>query len=134
MGTTRSWLQSLVNEYNNVNNPDLPTVALTPAVDVSPVDSPLTLTISVLGYLYLTAHWGQGQTQDHTQAWYLGGSLAIFTLNAPGRNGLSGYRLWNQVPVNPPPPVPDAGATGLLLAMGVVALWTGSRRGQNRLG
>jgi|DewCreStandDraft_5_1066085.scaffolds.fasta_scaffold00233_18 hypothetical protein len=118
-GTVRNWLQDLVNGYNNANDPDLPAVANGPAVDVTTPGSPTSLTINVLGYLYLTAHWGQGQTADHTQAWYLGGTTTSFTLTAPGqngRNGLSGYRLWNPVRV------PDGGGTLALLGIGLLAL------------
>lgn len=136
VGTVRQWLQDLVTEYNLVNEPDLPAVASSPAVDVSTPGSPMSWTVSVLGYLYLTAHWGQGQTDDHTQAWYLGGSLSTFTLTAPGQNGLSGYRLWNEVPVTR---VPEAGGTwGLLwptaLGLGLLALGAGSNQRQKRVG
>ncbi|MCX7867571.1 MAG: VPDSG-CTERM sorting domain-containing protein [Limisphaera sp.] len=115
-GTVQQWLQDLVDEYNAANNPDLPAVANSPAVAVTTPGSPTSLTINVLGYLYLTAHWGQGQTPDHTQAWYLGGTTTSFTLTAPGQNGLSGYRLWNPVRV------PDGGGTLALLGIGLLAL------------
>ena len=116
-GTVKDWLQALVDEYNLVNDPDLPAVVAPPAVSYTETASGvLSKTIDVSGYLYLTVHWGQGQTADHTQAWYLGGSLSSFTLTAPGPNGLSGYRLWNEVPR-----LPEAGATLLLLGVGLLA-------------
>lgn len=125
-GTVHNWLQDLVNAYNAANNPDLPSVASSPAIDVSAQGSPTSLTINVSGYLYLTAHWGQGQTDDHTQAWYLGGTTTSFTLTAPSQNGLSGYRLWNPVRV------PDGGGTLTLLGLGLLALAGSARHRRNR--
>jgi hypothetical protein len=126
--TVQAWLQALVNEYNLLNDPDLPAVDATPAQDVTTPSGPLSLTISVLGYNYLTVHWGgpQDDSNDHSQAWYLGGSLASFTMTAPGQWGLSGYRLWNRVPV------PDGGSTLGLLGLSLLAL-AGCARNRCRL-
>jgi hypothetical protein len=129
VSTVQAWLQDLVNEYNLQNNANLPAVDAFPAQAVTTPSGPLSLTISVLGYNYLTVHWGGPQkddSNDHSQAWYLGGSLASFTLTAPGQYGLSGYRLWNRVPV------PDGGSTLGLLGLSLLAL-AGCARNRCRL-
>ncbi|MEJ5239480.1 MAG: VPDSG-CTERM sorting domain-containing protein, partial [Limisphaera sp.] len=114
-GTVQQWLQDLVDEYNAVNNPDLPAVGSNPSVDYSEnKDDVLTVTIPS-GYAYLTLHWGGNKDREDTsQAWYLGGNGDTF--ESPTGKGLSGYRLWNPVRV------PDGGGTLALLGIGLLAL------------
>lgn len=136
-GTVQAWLQSLITAYNAVNEPDLPALSATPAVDFSASGNITELTINVLGYQYLTVHWGGPQknpNNDHTQAWYLGGTLEQFQLVAPvfrGKPyGLSGYRLWNEVPVTR---VPEGGSTLTLLGLALLGLWAAARRSRPNL-
>lgn len=126
------WLHDLIHAYNAANQPDLPALATAPSVDSSASGNITEMTITVRGYQYLTVHWGGPQknpNNDHTQAWYLGGALENFQLVAPvfrGKQyGLSGYRLWNPVPVTR---VPDGGGTVTLLGMGLLGLWACSRQ------
>ena len=129
-GTVRDWLQDLVNAYNAANNPDLPDVDSQPAFEYEEKQKDVrSLEISVAGYTYLTVHWGGKKKTDHTQAWYLGGTLDTFELVSPTGKGLSGYRLWNEVPR-----VPDGGSTLALLGLGLLGLLAWSRRTQNSVG
>ncbi|MGA4580018.1 VPDSG-CTERM sorting domain-containing protein [Limisphaera sp. VF-2] len=131
-----AWLKDLVAAYNILNDPDLPDPD-SPPIDEHEEQSKdvTTLTIQVTGTMYLTVHWGGPQedpNNDHSQAWYLGGSLTSFTLTAPdyvttntqGKKsevvikhfGLSGYREWGANRI------PDVGATVALLGLGLLVL------------
>jgi hypothetical protein len=131
VGTIRSWLQALVDEYNAVNDPDLPAVQNGPAVDYTAPSGITTVVIPVAGYTYLTIHWGGKKSSDHSQAWYLGGDLTTLELVSPTGKGLSGYRLWNPVPVTR---VPDGGSTLTLLVIALLSVGAWARRAQNRVG
>jgi hypothetical protein len=131
VGTIRSWLQALVDEYNADNDPDLPAVQNGPAVDYKAPSGITTVVIPVAGYTYLTIHWGGKRSSDHSQAWYLGGDLTTLELVSPTGKGLSGYRLWNPVPVTR---VPDGGSTLTLLGITLLGVGAWARRAQNRVG
>jgi len=130
-GTVRDWLQALINAYNAVNDPDLPAVQNGPAVDYTAPSGITTVVIPVAGYTYLTIHWGGKKSSDHSQAWYLGGDLTTLELVSPTGKGLSGYRLWNPVPVTR---VPDGGSTLTLLGIALLGVGAWTRRAQNRVG
>jgi hypothetical protein len=131
-GTVKNWLQALINAYNAVNDPDLPAVQNAPAVSYEETQSKITkVEIPVAGYTYLTIHWGGKMSSDHSQAWYLGGDLTTLELVSPTGKGLSGYRLWNPVPVTR---VPDGGSTLTLLGIALLGVGAWARRAQNRVG
>jgi len=135
--TVEAWLASVVTSYNSLTSSSLPAPGLevfrVNTGDAAPVGYPsfgsglLSLDFPAGDFSYLVLHWGGNPSLNTTYACYLGndGPGTTLTFNAPGQNGLSSYSVYHPIPR-----VPDAGATALLLGLGLGALAFSARKGR----
>lgn len=127
--TVTAWLNGLITTYNTTFDPDLPSPAtlsfdsnVDPIPPGFPPNSGLSVVMPMGTYEYLVLKWGGGFRPGAFSAYYIGDEISgtTWTFNAPGKNELSGYRLYDA----PTTSVPEGGTGVILLgsALGALAL------------
>lgn len=128
-----TFLNTLIGNWNGVTNPDLP-VALGPvAADYGSLSG--NSYTSIAGYDYVVFHFGAGQAGGQRvspggwwQAFYLGGIggdvFSLPSVNNQNVGGFSSARYFNLTTQQ----VPDAGATAILLGLGLTGIAVAAAR------
>lgn len=129
-GTIDAWVTTLVDNYNAANNPDLPIPASSftyKSTGASPAtgyptfgNNALSIKIPTGGFDYIALKWGNGQTANPYQLFFIGTTADLtagsVTLNNI-QNGLSDYWLFGPTPLQPAVPEPSTVFAGLLLLL-----------------
>ena len=130
-GTIDAWVYTAVTNYN-ASNSSLPipggATDAAYAFKANPsapsgyptVSGQLTITVPTGGYDYVALHWGNGQTTDPYQLYYIGTAADIaagsVTFNN-AQNGLSWYAVWTPTPNVSSVPEPSTVVAGALLLL-----------------